>query len=274
MPILQSIESLERGNIIDTQNRPIMVHASDLNFYYCKYHGHVGSAHRLFKEYLIASFIKTWGFHQPQFNLLKVLPEHIPADLTIPFKCFDVPCFALKLIHDAADLNKISEDVLAGPGYKRMLKDDLLKLAFFDIWTSNEDRHTGNYNMLYKKLSDGSHVIYPIDHEACFNHQNLERGLEQLDYESTLVYSSLFYKLFSVKELKDKEMLEILRQSFYLCSQLCREQLKDVLLEIPFGWSINVAEKEEQLYRYLMNASWFDNCWHTFLEFLQYFVNN
>lgn len=273
MPILHSIESLEKGNIKDTQNRPIMVHASDLNFYYCKYHGHVGTAHRLFKEYLIASFVRCWNFYQPQFHLLQVLPEHILVDLTIPGRCFDVPCFALERIQEAGDLNRITEDIIVRSRKKTALKEYVLKLAFFDIWTSNEDRHTANYNILYK-LIDGSFVIYPIDHEACFNHQNLERGLTLIDYESTLVYSTFFYKLFTSKELKSQEMLEKLKQTVYLCSQRCREHTKDALLEIPIGWNINVAQKEEELNRYLLNDQWFEDCWQTFLEFLQYFTNN
>ena len=273
MSILQSIESLDKENIIETQNRPIMVHGSDLNYYYCKYHGHIGTAHRLFKEYLVASFIRCWDFHQPHFNLLQVLPEHIPADLTIPKRCFDVPCFALERIAGADDLNKISEDTIGRSRKITALKEDVLKLAFFDIWTCNEDRHTANYNMLYK-LIDGSFVIYPIDHEACFNHQNLERGLVLIDYESTLVYSSFFAKLFSSKELKSQQMLDKLKQRVYLCSRLCREQVKESLLEIPDGWNINLRQKEEELNRYLLNDQWFDDCWQAFLEFLQYFTNN
>jgi len=40
------------------------------------------------------------------------------------------------------------------------------------------------------------------------------------------------------------------------------------------GWNINLAQKEEELNRYLLNDQWFEDCWQTFLEFLQYFTNN
>jgi len=71
LPTFQSIEALERGNIIDTQNRPIIIHASDLNFYYCKYHNLVGAAHRLFKEMLIASFLDSWQFNHAPVALIR-----------------------------------------------------------------------------------------------------------------------------------------------------------------------------------------------------------
>jgi hypothetical protein len=69
--------------------------------------------------------------------------------------------------------------------------------------------------------------------------------LVPIDYESSLVYSSLFYKLFSAKELKSREMLEKLKQTVYLCSQLCKEHLKEALLEIPMGWNINLTQKKK-----------------------------
>jgi hypothetical protein len=272
LQILQSIEALERGNIKETQNKPIMVHASDLNYYYCKYHGYVGAANKLFKEYLVASFQQCWGFNQAPFRLIQVLPEHIPADLGIVRRSFDVPCFGLQVIEDAVDLTKISEDILARSKKRTALKEDILKLAFFDIWTCNEDRHAGNYNILYK-LVNGLYFIYPIDHEACFNHQNLERGLTEVTYEENLIYSTSFAKLFNSKELKNKERLENLKQRLYLCTESCKQKVNNYLQEIPNGWNINIVQKERELNQYLLNDQWFNTCWNTFLEFLQYFSN-
>lgn len=271
MPILQSIEALDKANIIETQNRPIIVHASDLNFYYCKYHTIVGTAHRLFKEFLVASFLEPWQFNHSPFTLIQVLPEHIPADLGIPRNRFDVPCYGLQKIDDVFDLTKVSEDILTTSKNKKSLKEDILKLAFFDIWTCNEDRHTGNYNLLCK-LVDGSCTMYPIDHEACFNHQNFERGLVSIDYESSLIYSTLFPKLFKASEFKNEQRLENLKQSFYLCALSCRQNVNNYLQNIPAAWNVNMIEKEAELNQFLLNDEWFEESWHTFLEFLQYFT--
>ncbi|MEJ7830220.1 MAG: HipA family kinase [Segetibacter sp.] len=272
MPILQSIEALDKGNIKETQNRPIMVHASDLNFYYCKYHGHVGAANKLFKEYIVAQFQQCWGFNHAPFCLMEVLPDHIPADLGIVRRSFDVPCFGLQAIEDAGDLNKVTEDVLTNSRKKRALKEDVLKLAFFDIWTCNEDWHTGNYNILYK-LVDGSYVIYPIDHDACFNHGNFEHGLTEVTYQDNLIYSTFFAKLFKANELKNQERLENMKQTFYLCGQSCTQNVNNYLQDIPNGWNINIVQKEAQLNQYLLNDVWFETCWNTFLQFLEDFTN-
>lgn len=271
MPIFQSIEALERANIIETQNRPIIVHASDLNFYYCKYHNFVGTAHRLFKEYLIACFLDCWQFNHAPFSLIEVRPEHIPADLTIPRNRFNVPCFGLQKLENVFDLNKVTEDILATSKNKKVLKADVLKLAFFDIWTCNEDRHINNYNILYR-LVDGEYVVYPIDHEACFNSQNLENGLVQITYQDSLIYSTFFSKLFKISDFSNRGRLDKLKNNFYLCTQNCRQNVNAYLQNIPVGWNVNIAAKEAELNQFLLNDEWFEECWHTFMDFLQYFT--
>ncbi|MDE3212586.1 MAG: hypothetical protein KGM98_05070 [Bacteroidota bacterium] len=272
MPILTSIESLDKANIIETQNRPIIIHASDLNFYYCKYHYFAGTAHRLFKEYLIGSFLDCWQLKHSPISLIEVLPEHIPSDLTIPRNRFDVPCFRLQKLENAFDLNQLTENLLEKSRNNIELKADLIKLAFFDIWISNEDRHLNNYNILVK-LDSRKYTIYPIDHEACFNSQNLENGLYQITFEDSLIYSTLFSKLFKINEFSNKARTENLKESFYLCTLNCRRHLKSFLENIPAGWSVDIAKKEEELHQYLLNKNWFEECWHTFLDFLQYFTD-
>lgn len=111
LSVLHSIEALDKGNIIDTQNRPVIVHASDLNFYYCKYHNNIGSANRLFKEFVIASLLKCWNLNHSNFSLIKVHSEHIPIGLTIPRDRFNTPCFGLQRVEDVLDINKMTEDL-------------------------------------------------------------------------------------------------------------------------------------------------------------------
>lgn len=271
MPILSSIESLDKANIIDTQNRPIIVHASDLNSYYCKYHN-VGTAHRLFKEYLIACFLQCWHFDHAPTALIKVLPEHIPVDLTIPKNRFDTPCFGLEKIKDVFDLNKATEGVLTNLREKEALRAIVLKLAFFDIWTCNEDRHSNNYNLLAQSVNN-KYILYPIDHEACFNSQNLERGLVSITYEDSLFYSSFFRNLFKSNKFTNRSRLEKLKQYFYLCALDCRKHINFYLQGIPQEWNVDTANKEAELNRFLLNNEWYEECWHTFLQFLENFAS-
>lgn len=271
MQILSSIEALDKQNIIDTQNKPILVHGSDMNFYFCKYSTPIGQAHRLFKEFVIGSFLAEWQFNHAPFNLIKVLPEHIPLDLTIAKNRFDAPCFGSQKLFDVVDLTKITEDVIVNSKHKNLLKSDLIKLTFFDIWTCNEDRHGGNYNILIK-FEENGYRLYPIDHEACFNCQNFERGLVSIDYESTLIYTSFFSKLFKPSEFKNKKRLDILKQSLYLCSLKCRDKIDFILNNIPQEWNVNLGEKKSELNQFLLNDKWFEESWNKFLEFLQYYT--
>lgn len=272
MEILLSIEALDQKNIIDTQNKPILVHGSDMNYYYCKYFASIGTANKLFKEYLIASFLSEWEFNHAPFKLIKVQPEHIPLSLTIPKNRFDAPCFGSQKLFEVGDLTKVTEDIIINSKYKKSVKNDILRLSFFDIWTCNEDRHSGNYNVLYK-FEENRYRLYPIDHEACFNHQNLERGLVSIDYESSLIYSSFFAKLFRPSEFKNQDVLNNLKQSLYICSLSCKQKIAIILNNIPQEWNVNLVEKEVELNKFLLNDKWFDESWNTFLEFLQYYSN-
>ncbi len=270
MEILSSIEALDRYNIIDTHNKPILVHGSDMNFYYCKYFESIGTANKLFKEFLVASFLSDWELNHAPFQVIKVLPEHIPDNLTIPKNRFYAPCFGSQRVMDASDLTKVSEDIIVNSRNRKAIKSDLLRLSFFDIWTCNEDRHSGNYNLLYKFENEG-YRLYAIDHEACFNHQNFERGLVSIDYESSLIYSSFFSKLFRPSEFKNQAALTSLRQSLYICSLSCKEKIAITLKNIPQEWNVDIVEKEAELNKYLLNDEWFRDSWSTFLTFLQYY---
>src|SRR5690606_10943880 len=128
----------------------------------------------------------------------------------------------------------------------------------------------GNYNLLIT-YQNNQYEIIPIDHEACFNHQNLERGLVSIDYESNLIYTTLFSKLYKPEEFRNPVLLQELKQSLYLCSQNCKANIKKNLQNIPPDWNFDISVKEQELNQYLLNDAWFEECWQTFLEFLQYF---
>ena len=100
----------------------------------------------------------------------------------------------------------------------------------------------------------------------------MEYGLFQITYEDSLIYSSLFSKLFKANDFSNKERVENLKDSFYLCTLNCRLNLSTYIQNIPTGWNVNLVAKEAELNQLLLNDEWFEECWHTFLEFLQYFT--
>ncbi len=112
MPILESIESLDPANIVETMSRPVMVHASDLEYYYCKYNRLSSRAYRLFKEHLIAGFLPFWSFNTMPVNSIQVKNEHIPEGLGINRRHFDYPCFGLQQVPYATELDHYNLELL------------------------------------------------------------------------------------------------------------------------------------------------------------------
>jgi hypothetical protein len=272
LPYLQSIEPLDKANIIVTQNRPIIVHASDQNYYYCKYHNGHGVAYRLFKEFLVGSFLSFWELNHADVNFIEVLDEHIPIDLGIPKRCFLTPCFGSKKIIDCAELTKFTEDVLLKRKGRQNIKSDILRITFFDLIFTNEDRHLNNYNILYTQINN-EYQLYPIDHEACFNQQNFDKEIYCLSYEDTLIYSPIFNKLFSNSEFNDKDRLDQIRDNYYLCYRRSIDNIEAILASVPESWQVNIEDARIKLER-ILTDDWFQECWREFLKYIQYFISN
>jgi hypothetical protein len=63
-----------------------------------------------------------------------------------------------------ADLVKEIEQVKKKTEFNKLLNpNDLIRIAIFDLWVDNADRHTENYNLLVK-MQEGKLKIIAIDH--------------------------------------------------------------------------------------------------------------
>ncbi len=269
MKYLHSIQPLDKNTIVESQDRPLIISCEGLKDYYAKYNRPNNSvAFRLFKEYLAACFLKLWEFKQPNYCFINVRKEDLPTDLTIPKKCFSVPSFGIEKIEESIDLNKITEELLVKSKRKFKTKEDLLKLAFFDIWLSNEDRHSGNFNILCKYDEKG-YDIYPIDHAAIFNHGILNAPIDLLTFDETLINSNLFSKLLIINMLKVKRDREGIRKKYYLYAENCKKNINNILKYVPPEWKIDILDVEEKLIKYILNDTWFDNCWNQYLLYFE-----
>jgi len=66
------------------------------------------------------------------------------------------------------DLIKEIEQIQKKKDFNKLLNpDDLIRIAIFDLWVDNADRHSGNYNLLVK-MEDGKLAIITIDHAFSF----------------------------------------------------------------------------------------------------------
>jgi hypothetical protein len=270
VPVLYSIESLDPANIVETMNRPVLVHASDMEYYYCKYNRLTTRAYRLYKEFLIAAFLPYWSFNAAPVNSIQVKDEHISAELGINRNHFAYPCFGLQKVPHSTELDKHNIALLTkrlSPGFK----DDFLRLSFFDIWAANEDRSHNNYNILLSGSQNG-YRLYPIDHEACFNHSDNPNRLIPITYEESLIYSEAFARLFHPAG-QVYNTLAGLRGKSYLCKQACRADIDVILAAIPSQWKIDIQSEKKALAGFLFSDEWFDAAWETFETYIGYFVN-
>ena len=262
---------LERHNVIQTNTLPVIVLCDDLNYYYCKHHNGIGTANRLIREFIVARFLQIWESPVPDFAFVNVSQDHLPPDLGIRYRNFSVPCFGMKKASDAVDINGLVDELSPNMKQKVSCKEELIKLAFFDIWTSNEDRKFNNYNLLLQ-FNDNEYKFIPIDHEMCFNSGNLDRGLYNITFDESLIATPLFFKLFKNSDLVE-ELLVQLKAKYYLYMLTCSENVERILDDIPPEWLMNRNEMLNNLQENLLNDFWFEDCWQTLETFIETFSN-
>lgn len=267
---LTSIESISNIDIIHTMNKPIRVHANDLDYYICKYNRISGCAYRLYKEFLIASFLPIWGFNHERFEIINIQEKHLEENLGIDKRYFKMPCFGSKVIENSNEFDKHNTSAILSSKNKKYVKLHLLKLCFFDNWICNEDRSHNNYNILYNVVN-GTYNLFPIDHEACFNHQELKGELHPITLEDSLIYSELFHNLFNRKELTNVNTFASLKKECYFCASSCAKESNHILSQIPPEWGINIAFEQENLTKFLYSDEWFNKSWNNFIELIQLF---
>ena len=268
MKTLQTIEPLNPETIVLTNERPLIAHCNDFKDYYIKYHKGIGSATRLFNEYLIACLLPIWGFNCPNYALVNVLPNHLPDNLGLNKKYFDTPCFGVEKIENCFDLTESNVEILKKSENKKRLKDDIIRLGFFDIFIANEDRHLANLNTL-SKLEGSEYLLFPIDHVAIFNQHGFKHELTELTYDESIINSALFSKIVNDRDLPRKLALRRMKESLYLCSQICSNSLNEILKDIPLEWQINTTEIKQKLLDLCFSGEWFEKCWEVFVQYLQ-----
>jgi len=272
LKIVESIEALEKHNIKDTACKPILVFCSDLEFYYCKYNTGFSSADRLLREYLSACFLEEWKLAVPDFAFIRIKKEHILSDLGIPFRYFDSLCFGSRKIENAAEVTRFITETNQYQKRKFINLFDYLRIALFDIWVANDDRNHNNYNLLIQ-AEEGKYRFVPIDHEAVFNSGNIDKPLYTISENSSLITAPLCLRLFSAKELSNKGRIDEMKDYFYLCVINCKQKLPQIINNVPEDWKINLALSLSYLENHLFVKKWIDECWDTFVTYLQFTIN-
>lgn len=194
---LNSISSIQKV-FCDTNRSPVVVLADDFNEYVCKHTRHTPASY-LFNELLANRFLKYWNLKVPEVVFIKVKPEHLkPEDFSAKLQPvdFNVTTIGFEYLMNSFEANQLMATIKSSKSIKLFQqKNDLLKIALFDIWIANEDRKQNNYNLLLVQEPYGKINFAPIDHEMIFNTGNLDKGLVELTEDESLATSTIFRKL-------------------------------------------------------------------------------
>jgi len=272
MQYLTSITQADKENVyINNNSKPFIVLCDDLNDYVCKYNKSSSTAFRLFNEYISASFLKLWQLNVPDFCFINVKREHIPQDLGFPYYFFDVPCFGSLFNRNFKEVDNFFSGFKYADSHKFQSIADYFKIALFDIWLANDDRHPGNYNLLID--TEQNNKLIPIDHEAVFNTSNLHLGLYPISYEASILSSEIVHRMLK-NYASNQQFVNNLENYLYLCVKVCLENLDNILYNSPNEWNIDKQKIKELLIQHIFNKEWSLICWKTFREFLQIRLNN
>ncbi len=267
---MRYVESISQINKVYNSkgSKPVRVLCDDFEEYVCKYNVANGSmASKLFREYIGASFIKIWGLNVPDFTFVNIKNEHLTVSQHLQPSFFRTTCFGSKFSKNFKELDKFTSFI--EPKQKKAFENkfDFLKVALFDLWISNEDRYYGNFNLLYD-VEDSNRFV-PIDHEMIFNTGSIDRGLELISREESLLDTPMTNNLFSKKELRKIDYLPKVQEEYYFCIRKCEEELNQILKEVPDDWLVNIEKEKNTLLQELFNKDWIDTVFAEFSLFIQ-----
>ena len=267
--MLKSIEKVEI--IFDTGQNPILVHANDLNFYVCKYNTSSFSANMLFREWMCSSFLKLWKLNVPEFDFIKLKEHHNPDGIQKINN--EMPCFGVLYNNEYREIDAFISGMSSAQRRKFSTKIDMLKIALFDYWLSNDDRNHNNYNLMLH-LKDGNYKIIPIDGGSVFHTGTQDKGNYTLSTDESILSSPLLSSLFSKKELCNSDLLNGLSEYYYICIQNCKQLLKEIINQAPPLWQINKQTEIQNLEQFLFKDNWITEVWETFTQHLQIAINH
>lgn len=265
---LQSIEQVEI--VFDTGDKPVLVHCNDMNFYVCKYNRTTGRANLLFREFLCASFLKLWNLKVPNFCIVNLQKHHNPSqNLNIKN---EIPCFGLQHNNEFKEVDAFTNEMSKTIKSKFKELDDLILLALFDFWISNDDRNHNNYNLMLS-LVNNEYQFIPIDGGAIFHTGTQNRENYPITEDESLLFTPLFTNLLLPNSLITTEYLVSLKEKYYFCSRKCKEELLNILQQIPAEWQIQAEQEVENLNSFLFSDEWLTESFNTFETHLKQTLN-
>lgn len=253
-----------------TGDNPILVTCTDMSDWVCK-HGRM-SPSVLFSEVIGSTFANLWGLKTPQISFVDVSIEHLPKDnLNIVQPAFfNKPCFGSLFIEDSQVVDTTLLPSFRNQAFRNKIgnKTDLLKIALFDIWLGNEDRHHGNSNLLLDQTLADKYYFNVFDHGAIFNSNTLIRGIQLISDNESIISSDLAQILFRKGKILTKNVDNIIKD-FYLCTLECEAHLSNIINDIPVQWGLDLENLELLIHANLFTYNWKKDCENHFRELIQ-----
>jgi hypothetical protein len=258
---LYSITEIQKEHCYETRgSRPVRVLCNDINYYICKYSYGSGFPFQLFNEYLAGCFLKTWQLPVPDFAFVSIKKEHI-KQTGYPYHYFEKPCFGSKYMGEYIEVDKF---FLSDHLNKKVSEAGVycfLKIALFDIWMCNEDRHFDNLNLLYDIIHN---QFVPIDHAFCFNSANLDKELYLITDNESILNTPFLNRFFNrdLQHKSDEIRLQIIKE-FDNDVNYCRQNLDKYLAGITPEWRPDIFYLKSRL-QFLFSDTWIKECRNLF----------
>ncbi|WP_123868194.1 HipA family kinase [Flavobacterium hercynium] len=253
-----------------TGDKPILVTCSDMSDWVCK-HGRLYPS-VLFSEVIGSTFAELWDLKTPKISFVNVHTDHLPNEYLniVQPAFFNKPCFGSLFIEESQVLDKTLLPSFKNQTFRSKIvnKEDLLKIALFDIWLGNEDRHHANSNLLLDQTLPNKYYFNVFDHGAIFNSNTLIHGLQLISDNESIICSDFAQILFRKGKTLTKIVDNVVKD-FYLCTLECEAQLSTILVDIPAEWRLDLPSLEVLIRNNLFTANWKSDCENHFRALIQ-----
>ena len=261
-------------DVMDTAHKPLLVLAEDGGLYYLKYAK--TQLYELKCEWLCHYLLRLWEVATPEVAVLTVPPQlaaQLPAVAQGAARWLKQPAFGSRQVAGAEVSGFVHYDTatelatLSNP-------DDLLWVAAFDAWVSNDDRRASHHNMILgtdEAAGRGRQRCFAIDHAYTF----ASLPFEQLDPTET--YFSYNANLSQapaaqvvLNQWREKRPLlwaSEYERDFYLRVEKCRINFAAICALLPAPFQLSTAE-QTNLANFLFDKNRLAQLWAEFFNAL------
>ena len=261
IPILESVKTIEQQ--YRTGEEPVLVTCSDMNAYVCKYMRSSAAAYKLVCELIGSRMAMAWQIETPDIAFVFIKSIHWGGRFVQ--HSVSAPSLGSKRIESVVDVTSSTYGDIS-PTTKLFCQ--LMEIALFDFWISNEDRNVNNANLLYDLANER---LISIDYGCILNTATFDYAMSHLTTNESILCSDLFQHLLRNKEIPNIDILLNRLENKYVDS-VSKGQVSHIVSEMPKEWHVSSRVVEEKL-KQLFDEEWTAGVWDNFVECLKDNIN-